>query len=57
MGSAYPPWQKYWQQNDDLQALRAAAPLFGFTQKSIDRLLEQGFTAEEIEELLYCGMD
>lgn len=41
----------------DLQGLRSAAPIFSFTQGSIDRLLEQGFTPEEIEELLFCGMD
>lgn len=54
---SYPPWRSWRQRDDGLQALRSAAPLFGFTQRSIDRLLEQGFTPEEIEELLFCGTD
>ena len=38
-----------------LNELRSVAPAFGFTPEAIDRLAATGFSAEEIEEYLYCG--
>lgn len=38
-----------------LQELKAVAGVYGYTPEAIDILLEDGYTTEEIEELLYCG--
>ena len=38
-----------------LEALRAVAPAFGYTGADLDRLVGQGFSPTEIEELFYCG--
>ncbi len=38
-----------------LDELKSVAAAFGFTPESIDRLMGQGFSPEEIEELFYCG--
>ena len=42
-------------EEEHLALLKSVAKSFGFTSKMIDRLLDQGFTTMEIEELLYDG--
>ena len=37
------------------QALKSVAGAFGLSPWDIDQLLSEGFTAEEIEDCLYCG--
>lgn len=46
----------YRESRDDYtRALKSAAGAFGITPWQIDRLLDEGFTHEEIEDCLYCG--
>ena len=35
--------------------LKSVAASFGYTPDDIDTLICQGFTTDELEELLYCG--
>ena len=42
-------------EEEHLALLKSVAKAFGFTSEMIDRLLDQGFTTMEIEELLYDG--
>lgn len=38
-----------------LDEVKSVAASFGYSPESIDRILEQGFTLDDVEELLYCG--
>ena len=38
-----------------LEELKSVAGAYGYAPESIDELLSQGFTTDELEELLYCG--
>ena len=38
-----------------LEEVRSVASAFGYTPEAIDRLAAMGFSAEELEEFLYCG--
>lgn len=38
-----------------LDEIKSVAAAFGYTPEAIDRLADQGFSAEELEELLYYG--
>lgn len=38
-----------------LHDLKSVAMAYGYTPEAIDKLSGQGFTPEEIEEILYCG--
>lgn len=38
-----------------LNELKSVASSFGYSPESIDELLRQGFTLDDVEELLYCG--
>ena len=38
-----------------LEELRAVACSFGYTPETVDRLLESGFTMDDVEEFLYEG--
>lgn len=59
-----PSWE-YWgsslyaeppkMESEHIRLLKSVARAFGFTGEMIDRLLDQGFTTMEIEELLYDG--
>lgn len=40
---------------DHVQAIKSVAGAFGLSGQDIDALLQDGFTAEEIEDYLYCG--
>ena len=42
-------------EEEHLTLLKSVSKSFGFTSEMIDRLLDQGFTTMEIEELLYDG--
>lgn len=42
-------------EEEHLSLLKSVAKAFGFTDKMVDRLLEQGFTIDDIEEILYEG--
>lgn len=42
-------------EDEHIRLLKSVARAFGFTGEMIDRLLDQGFTTMEIEELLYDG--
>ena len=59
-----PSWE-YWgsslyaeptkMESEHIRLLKSAARAFGFTGEMIDRLLDQGFTTDDIEEILYEG--
>ena len=59
-----PSW-KYWSsslyaeppktESEHIRLLKSVARAFGFTGEMIDRLLDQGFTTDDIEEILYEG--
>ena len=38
-----------------LEEVKSVASAFGYTPEAIDRLATMGFSAEELEEFLYCG--
>ncbi len=38
-----------------LEDVKSVASAFGYTPEAIDRLAAMGFSAEELEEFLYCG--
>ena len=38
-----------------MKEIKAVASAFGYTPEAIDRLAAMGFSAEELEEFLYCG--
>lgn len=38
-----------------LEEVKSVASAFGYTPEAIDRLAAMGFSAEELEEFLYCG--
>ena len=42
-------------EEEHLALLKSVAKAFGFTGEMVDRLLEQGFTIDDIEEILYEG--
>ena len=42
-------------ESEHLVLLKSVAKAFGFTGEMVDRLLEQGFTIDDIEEILYEG--
>ena len=42
-------------EEEHLALLKSVAKVFGFTGEMIDRLLDQGFSTDEIEEFLYEG--
>lgn len=42
-------------EEEHLALLKSVAKVFGFTGEMVDRLLEQGFSTDDIEEILYEG--
>ena len=42
-------------EEEHLALLKSVSKAFGFTEEMIDRLLEQGFSTDDIEEILYEG--
>lgn len=42
-------------QSEYLQELKAIAGYYGYAPESIDAMLEDGFTGEEVEEMISCG--
>ena len=38
-----------------LTELKSVASSFGYSPDSIDEILRQGFTLDDVEEMLYCG--
>ena len=42
-------------EQENIRTLKSIAVCFGYTGEMIDRLLDRGFTTDEIEEWLYCG--
>lgn len=38
-----------------MDEIKVVASAFGYTPEAIDRLADMGFSAEEVEEFLYCG--
>lgn len=42
-------------ERESVRVLKSIAATFGYTDEMIDRLLERGFTTDEVEEWLYCG--
>lgn len=42
-------------EDEYLNELKSVAGAFGYSPGMIDRLLRQGFTTDELEEMLYCG--
>ncbi len=52
----YCPGRKLaWEQEDYIDELKSVAASFGYTPEMIDRLIDQGFSTDELEEMLYCG--
>lgn len=43
------------QSAEHLRELKSVARYFGFRPETIDSLLEDGFTTDDIEEMFYCG--
>ena len=43
------------EQEEYIDELKSVAGAFGYTPEIIDDLLAQGFTTDELEEMLYCG--
>ena len=43
-------------EEEHLALLKSIAKVFGFTGEMVDRLLEQGFSTDDVEELLYEGV-
>ena len=43
-------------EEEHLSLLKSVAKAFGFTGEMVDRLLEQGFSTDDVEELLYEGV-
>ena len=43
-------------EEEHLSLLKSVAKAFGFTGEMVDRLLEQGFSTDDIENLLYEGV-
>ena len=43
-------------EEEHLALLKSVAKAFGFTGEMVDRLLEQGFSTDDVEELLYEGV-
>ncbi|MGM9618283.1 MAG: class II glutamine amidotransferase [Oscillospiraceae bacterium] len=43
------------QEDEYLEEIKAVAMSFGYAPEDIDRLVQRGFTPEEIEEVLYIG--
>lgn len=41
-------------ERESVRTLKSVAACFGYTDEMIDRLLDRGFTTDEIEEWLYC---
>ena len=42
-------------QREYFQALKTMAVFHGFDPEEINRLLADGYTAEDVEDLIYCG--
>lgn len=42
-------------ERESVRTLKSIVSCFGYTNEMIDRLLDRGFTTDEIEEWLYCG--
>jgi len=61
----YGYWERYWLytpemhdsgiDNEYVSELKSVAAIFGYTPDDIEALLDQGFTTDEIEEVLYCS--
>ena len=43
-------------EEEHLALLKSVAKAFGFTGEMVDRLLDQGFTIDDVEDLLYEGV-
>ena len=43
-------------EEEHLSLLKSVAKSFGFTGEMVDRLLDQGFTIDDVEDLLYEGV-
>lgn len=52
--SLYKEAEGYGRQ-DYIDDLKAFAPSFGYDESEVDRLIDIGFTLDEIEEFMYCG--
>jgi hypothetical protein len=51
----YTPSPSYPSELDEIRQLKSVASTFGCTPEAIDSLLRDGFTTDELEEMLYCG--
>lgn len=40
---------------EDLEALKSIAIFYGIFPQEIEKLMADGFTTDDIEEMLYCG--
>lgn len=50
---AYTPKNDF--EREYLEEVKSVAASFGYAPEDIDRILEQGFTLDDVEDLLYCG--
>lgn len=49
------PYPHFSMPDSYLEEVKSVASAFGYTPEAIDRLAAMGFSAEELEEFLYCG--
>ena len=50
---AYTPKDDF--EREYLEEVKSVAASFGYSPEDIDKILEQGFTLDDVEDLLYCG--
>lgn len=51
----HPSRKSHAPKDSHLEEIKSVAMAFGYAPEDIDSLAEAGFTADELEELLYCG--
>lgn len=63
---AYPSYRRYTftfdakpttsRDNDYIQLLKNHAAYYGYTEDMVDILIDEGYSTDDIEEMLYCGV-
>ena len=48
-------YRKTTDNNEYIKELKSVASIFGYSPELIDYLLEEGYTTDDVEEMLYCG--
>ena len=63
---AYPSYRRYTftfdakpttpRNNEYIQLLKNHAAYYGYTEDMVDMLIDEGYSTDDIEEMLYCGV-